>query len=831
MAGPSIHKWVCLLAMSAFLCGLALPAASARQETDWDVQTIRGLTQRRLFDLAGTYAEQRLNADGVSSRLQVDIVVALIESLSQAAYQSQDETAWELAQRTADKWRNIQSPRQILVSVQGVLIDQLRIEKIVREIQADAEQPQQRETAMSLVSKTVRRMEALQSEARSLLNRRPTPREEADWLSADELLSLRRNLQYQQARLQHYRADLFPANEESSRNDILTIVETQLNDVIQPIRADKPLWWQVQADRVAAARKLGNFRLAEQIVRSLPKASPDRSSKERVIGEWLRTLVRMNRLDDAQAIAGKDPFATSTPEYDLARLQTFIVVSRKTSDRTWQQRALQLTSDIERNHGGYWGRLANLAVVGTATSSANAGDASSLGLLVRVADEAQRKQQWDAALKALDSAYANAVQQGLTEQAWKLGFRAASIEQQQNNHINASQRFFNLANQLAEWQESHTAQLMGCWNVARLLGSDTDQLESYETELNKLIEKWPTSASAHQGRLWLAKLKRQQGRQPEAFQLLLNIDPTVSVFVDAVSELRILTRSYCRTNPPSNASVQKLLATIQERYNQLLDAELESQPEHWESARQELLVAVSELELVYLPPLDGRRLTALNDQLERGRLKPALSRDAELLSNLAALQTGQAGMALQLSEDTAARQQQLSLLLTGLRADSTDKPRANGLLLCFNQVSKSVQELPLNERRAWHMSVTEALIVANEKDAAIKFAEDLIDKTYPKDATVQLFVARLFSSLITGPDDQAMNQRSLSQWRRVARSSRPNTENWFMAKYHVAKQLKQLGQAEDALKLLKYIQAVPPGWKDAANANQLQALFQELGGN
>ena len=76
--------------------------------------------------------------------------------------------------------------------------------------------------------------------------------------------------------------------------------------------------------------------------------------------------------------------------------------------------------------------------------------------------------------------------------------------------------------------------------------------------------------------------------------------------------------------------------------------------------------------------------------------------------------------------------------------------------------------------------------------------------------------------------DNSRIREALAQWRRIASANRQQSDEWFAAKLNVARMLVADNQRDDARKMLEYMQAVPPGWKDAANAAEFDRLLAEL---
>ncbi|MCP4462404.1 MAG: hypothetical protein GY819_06345, partial [Planctomycetaceae bacterium] len=253
---------ICLLAVT-YLSG---PSAHAQLEPSIEVRTINGLTQRRLFDVATTYAETLLVSGQLDGRATVDITVALLDTLAKKAYQSSDPADWDNARKKAVTWEATnQSPRKILISVQAALLEQLQIERWIRELELKLAGAETKALAVEAISNLVNRFSALQADIKTLLNRRPSPREEAEWFTANELLTLRYNIEYQRARTLLYRAALYNDAEDLNRNDVLTMVEGQLKSVLQSMSPSLPLWWTVQADRIALARKMRDYQSAYRL--------------------------------------------------------------------------------------------------------------------------------------------------------------------------------------------------------------------------------------------------------------------------------------------------------------------------------------------------------------------------------------------------------------------------------------------------------------------------------------------------------------------------------------------------------------------------------------
>ncbi len=808
---------ICLLAVT-YLSG---PSAHAQLEPSIEVRTINGLTQRRLFDVATTYAETLLVSGQLDGRATVDITVALLDTLAKKAYQSSDPADWDNARKKAVTWEATnQSPRKILISVQAALLEQLQIERWIRELELKLAGAETKALAVEAISNLVNRFSALQADIKTLLNRRPSPREEAEWFTANELLTLRYNIEYQRARTLLYRAALYNDAEDLNRNDVLTMVEGQLKSVLQSMSPSLPLWWTVQADRIALARKMRDYQSAYRLYSSLPTSAATVASRNEVNAEWIRTLIETKKYDDAIAIAGKESFASKSAKLDLARVELFVAMLGAESGEIWQQRALELTKSIEQNHGGYWGRLANLAVVGTAAGSPESG--SSLDLLIRVADEAQRNKQWEEAIIALDAAYAQADKSKSNDIAWKLGFRAASIEQSLNRYANAQARFEKLATQHADLADAHTGYLMACWNLTRTMTNQPEELTRYEAMLSKLIETWPASSSADQARIWLAGLRKSQKNRPAAIGLLLDVNAASPLFGKAVSELSSVSTRLMKQGDLSEESKSNIRSALIVRLLPLLDVTADAMPDNWQETQTKILVLLMELKILY----DAELPQDLDKNFQRLLKDPAIPAETRLLAN--ALEYVRRDFAFEMAQTQAGRARQLAIIREGLTTTAEDpefSKKAPRLLKAFQQLANDISELPQGEQNRWNNAALDALVSQGDLPNAVNLAATLAEAN-PRDAATQIRLAKLLTR--QSKISPEIGEQALKQWRKVARSSRKQSQTWFTAKYFVAKLLGSQGKQGDALKLLNFIKAVPPGWKQAENASDFDALYRSL---
>ena len=161
-----------------------------------------------------------------------------------------------------------------------------------------------------------------------------------------------------------------------------------------------------------------------------------------------------------------------------------------------------------------------------------------------------------------------------------------------------------------------------------------------------------------------------------------------------------------------------------------------------------------------------------------------------------------------------------------IRNDSSNSTQAlaTANLQVAQQAATDARQAKQNERAtAWELRVVELHLILNQHEQAIELLTRLV-REYPRKADLQIKLAQA----MTVAYGKSNPEKPIKQWRRLASRLRPESDNWFMAKYNVAELLHRSGKRDDALKLLKYIKANPPGWDNSKLKPEFDSLFQKL---
>lgn len=822
---------------SAILCCLTVFADDSKSlrgqfDDSVDVRTVRGLSERRLYELARSHAESSLKTAG-NDLEKARLAAALIDVLTREALTSSGElrqSSWDRATRRALALEQELSgkPGGLLVSVQVPLIDLARLEQMVREIEIGQAGDEERIAARDLSVRIQRDIDAVKARLLEALNQTTGNRRNND-LDAAALRGLRYNLEYQGARALILGGELYGKEEQTSRIDVMAQAESRLLECAQSIGPGQSLWWSIQADRLRAARVAGNRRLFASIVSSLPSGIPDQNSRNQLNAELILDCVENGELREALALAGDDITATASPDLDVSRLRLFIAISQTDAadKKAWQQKALDLTARIEASHGSWWGRRASLLVVGIAGSS---GDSNNLDLLVRVASEAQQKRQWPEAIAALDAAVMQAEADNNQELAASLAFRAAAIEQEQEKHGEAAKRFEAISIKYPEWPKASSAHLMACWNMARIASTDAESAENYQRALEHHIQTWPMTPGADQARIWLSAMFQAKQQWKESLVLLANVSRSGSTYPEALDRILQLIPFYLSSQGNRNGNGDEWLNQLARTLETSLQKaeEVPAVTEDLPSRRFAELITLAALRWVY--GVEGALDTG--EELAALLADPAHASLADRAGALLVIRSAWQGVdaaanigKLQEIRLDAASQE---MLRAGLAGEYTASPPTGScretLLAAANLLAAPIDGAGKRTRYLWDQSRVKALIAVDHADGIEKVRS--IAGQYPSDMAMQLALGRYWLPLAMR--DSTHVAGALGQWRKLASGTRPNSPDWFEAKLCVARLLVASGKTADARKMLEYMQAVPPGWKNSSFASEFDQLLSSL---
>lgn len=852
VAGRSLRCSLRLLTISLFYL-LLIQAVAAQDNASGprsdDTRLIEGLRARRLFDLAELHCRQVLSSPNLTPTEQASFTIELIKTQTARAILSNGparESAWQSARQTAAMFLSEQKnhPRAFLVQVQAALSHLSRGQLLLQELSAEMVSESARDQALQ----QLRQARALLGEVqRGIVKAIPEQRGRtlgAHELSVEELVTLNNNVRFQLAIANVKRAMLYTEKDRLNRIDALNNVLERLKEVQGQTSQGQPLWWESQVLQIECFRLLGKIGEAQAALERIRNSVSHDSIPQTFFEQQLRlALDQGDQPAMLSALQATEKPTGRNPQLELARLEVMMHLAARASgdqeNKQWLTAASQLTRAIENQHGGYWGRRAELVLIGSAeTKSATAkpevvgpgaGDipnppsrngrpsSAELDLLVRLADNAMRNGRFDDAVKAYDRAAQTARETGATAQAFSLAVQASRALEEQQQYQQAANRLIELANQDTSDVRSSSGHLRGCWNFSQGLGDDPEKQSEFIELLKQHLKQWPQAATANQARLWLAGQQQTRRDWRPAFENYASIDPTSPLFGDAM-----IRAVYCAQRILDTSTEEErgnFAAQFTDHLQSILDS---SEPAT--SSYQQALLALAEIGTRYgtidpvqlVEPLESLVASATDSQVQgRGR--------AWLLA-ASACDSAKATEAEELLIEIGQDKTLLAIAEQGLATLVRQQPVATADRL--NQLRLKVTETALSlspEKREltfWLYRKSEALADTQQHEAALTVLLELEQK-FPKDAGIQLRIARLLTREFTDREPA----KPLAKWRRLAAQLKPHTPNWYEAKFQVASLLEKSGQKNEARKLLEYLKAVPPGWENSTLKGEFDRLL------
>lgn len=825
-----------LVIPSLVLLFVQTPAQSASD----DQRFLEGLRARRLYALAESFCHERLAddelADTDSALLTGELIRCYVGQAVNAPPQDRDPL-WQRARETAEEFRQNHKDnlRGILIRVQDALTVLTRGELHRQEAEVVFDPAPALESAKSEIREAVRLLEELDKElAREIPLRHRRTLKPVE-LTADELISLGHNVQYQLARAYRNRALCYPKGSDD-RLAALTQATDQLRKPLTQTTADDPLVYRIRIDLALCARLLGSFDAAQQVLDTIERGQPTPSARLHARAEAARLRLDGGRPKEAIAILaqGRRLGGKVSAELDFAHLETYIALWKEAIEKQdqaqadeWRKKAVAVVKLVEQTHGPYWGRRSDLLLVNTAGAARGHGNVE---ILMRTADNLYRKGQLDDAVSAYDQAAQAARDAEDDEQAFDLFYKAAFVEHTRKNYEQATRRLRDLGHTMQSHAKAPNAHRLAAWNAAQWAKDAPQGLTEYAEILKEHTRLWPQGETTDTARLWLGRLKESQNDLEAAIESYQAVSSDYGQAAEAIhAAARCWTTRLERSKSegePYEDLAGEATGFFEGRIAQLRN---ESGAEWNELDR----FCAEQAARIYLRfTTDGyAKAESILGAAMGGSPAPDPSWTTMAQSLLVIALAGQQGRHAEaeqlLTRIGSSSPERLLEMLDGLEkiAESAGPQVkqelaklklavADGLIRDSSQVAPEKRQM-LERLRA------ESLILAGRRPEAVAAYAELAKK-HPDSGSIQ----EAYGDLLLNGEDKASWQAALDQWRRVAARSRPRTDRWFKAKYSVALALLKLGERQQAADRIRYLQAIPPGLKNTPWEERFQKLLR-----
>lgn len=814
-----------------------LTAAAARADNA-DQRFLDGLRQRRLFQLAKVYCRQQLQRSDIDDARRAGLTIELARALASQALEApagESQARWREAAAVCVDFaaRHPDHPRTLLVELQGALV-QLAHGELLREQAALGRAGADRfDAARGELRAAVDRLADLCRRADERLRAAPTAVAQGDpQLTAPELASTIDHLDRQLARAYRLQAACFESGSPDAVNSLGRAVE-RLNQLLARETSDE-LRWEALLELARSYRDLKDPALARQTLDDLDAAQPPARLRLLSRAERARLSLAAGDVDEAlQALsAGRKIDGQISPELDTAFLEVYLAAAadlqrqeRADEGEDFARRADAVLAEIERAHGPYWARRAELMASGPRAES---GSTAGVELLLRAAERLHAAGQFDDALAAYDRAAAEAAAAGDAGRAFEQAFSAATIEHQRENYAAASSRYRAVARQQPERPRAPEAHLLAAHDAleaAKLREPMTT--EPYRRLLEEHLQLWPTHASANEARWRLARLETFDRRWQAALAAYRGIASDDPRYVESVAGMADVYRRWFaeRRAAGDDPTPQTIEAARALESLAIPEPQRTNQPRS--EAQREAALAAAGLWID-----SGRENYAQAERLLTGadgdmQASPTWrERSLPLLIVALAGQRKTAAAELRLREMTNAEPERLLAVLEPLASLAGSQPEVAGdlaflQLRAIEMLRPKLPELPRESAERLRRIEAQALAATGRRADARALYDALLQGS-PRDGALR----EEYALFLAGGDDRSTLAEALSAWQDLERRSPPGSDRWFRGKYQIALLHHRLGDDERAAQIIAVTRLLRP----EMGGPEMLARFHELEG-
>ena len=810
-----------------------LATAQAQQD---DEKLLNGLRDRQLFDLADNYCENLLASNDLPPQRQVTLVVHQLKNLTAKAVFSPAAgraEIWQRVDKIADDFsRSFRGSRALLVRTQKSLATIAQARLIRQEIDARLARPDANQTAISLLRSARDELDDTIRDIDKTIPRAKDDDTPTD-LSSPQLSALKSNLQFQFAVCNIERSQLYAADDKANRKDALSQALKQIANASRATEKGKPLWWEAKLATSKCLRLIGRIDEASSTFETLPANLVPADLKPAFRIEQLQVAVASKNLKAVGTLVSQAlENAQRTPPEDIALVQATAWLARTSPpDQAvrWKALSASLAQNTKSSHGRYWGRRAELVLVESIQeNSTNNPSALSVSpdadllILAQAAQTAVEDKRYENAVEDFAKAILLAKRQSDYRSVLRLSIQQGEVFQTLGQHANAAQAMIDAAIVKPNLANAAAAHLLGCWNLSQTIsGPDAkQQADLFKKSLIDHLQTWPSGTTAETALFWLGEQYGQSRNHQAALDTFLRVPADSEQFPKALiqaanaasnlllsleksnQQLDIMTarvlgqlREPAFNNPNLKPITELLAADIDVRYR----SRLPDQDTLKEFQQAPLIEAngLAELRLAIQLISEVKDIDAFTTLLSRSKNKPQTQQRLHGYLN-----------AMRIRDDGSSSAQTLA------KAD---------LLVAQQAASEARQANQSGAATRWKLRIADLQQDLNQPKEAVATLTELVDE-FPRKADLQIQLAQAMTEAYGKSDPE----KAINQWRRLASQLRPGSDNWFLAKFNVAKLLQSSGKRSDALKLLKYIKANPPGWDESKLKAKFDALFQKL---
>ncbi len=809
-----------------------------------------GLRARGLYLVAEDYAVSRFSENRLLPDEQASLTVELARTLTshgEVSSQTERQELWAEAERLLTEFTaaNPKNPRLLEVEAELVMLPAHFGNAFAWEFEINPVNQKSEIAATRYFETAVKNIQPLLQKIVAT-TQRPSQSDLADGaLTLAELRDLKQQLEYRLAVSKWFLARVEKSGPNKAGRQISA---GKLLDELGKDRPESRWTFQAKLLRARVARTGEDFRKASSILRSLKNATVDDAFRDGVLAEEVRVQLDQGKIDTGLQLI-TDRVREGRPisgEVRAIAVEGLLAAWKIAGQKGQSKFQKELLAEATRHHEQTFGKWQQLTYFKLQQVQQNLNLGNELAELLREAQWNYHQGELETAIQTFRNAAAMAHRQGKTDLAVDYAFTAGSIEIQQEEWAAAAKTFAEITSNYPKHSKSSDAGLMNCYALGRIYLKRPSQQSrvAYESALTKHRQQFTGTPTAIEATWMLATHQEQRLQWTDAIDVYRDIPRSHPRFDSATLRIVILYDKIISRLRDLNGDVEKwedqlleeivriednlpeenVLKSIEQCQTVLRVAQLLLQHrDRWYGVASHWLKRIDET-------VDFQRTEA---SLRNSEIDPSwlqIDRAAAQLRIVSLAGQQRLGEAreimLELGKTDPSTMLGILLGLTELTS-KIDRQRQVELghlqLEAITRLSQSRDQLTEQQQRMLDDSHAEAFIAIGNLPEAADIYESLIAKS-PRSERLMRKVIGVFVKRGTRDD----LKRAREWWTNIEKLHRAGTEEWISSRLEIAKLDIQLGDKEQARKLLGVTKALYPNLGNPELKVEFEVVLAEL---
>ena len=497
--------------------------------TEGDLRHVRSLSDKGLFDAAENFCNDKFLQRDVAESDKILLAAELVRSYSQRLplFEPTRQTGMIHRLEELEKtWLTVPPASAPPDLVLAKIMFRLQLAMTYfslgdyRRLEAGTASETNRRVAYQQARTTLQnvldRLKKCQTELQSFKQR----------IEPQKLLPLEYTIMMQQGIAQKSAA--LTLLEEAERNFELQKAAETLSELAAK-NSTEPVIVQCKIEKAACHRLCGELDPCKNILIPLLNVPLTPECRLQTEAEWIRYNIAVGNVAEMRKQYTADRAdSTLHPDFDLARLELFLVSDPTRNMRPESSKVLTLEQAIDRQSGSYWGRRARMIMAASGNRELNSAEIS-----VMHAEKHYQDRQFIESAELYEQAAAKADTNRQPENMFLYNRSAAhawtkALEQSEAPNIEYRKRLIAVLLKLVEQNPNHSDalqfHLLAIDMQAQIVLSQPESLDNYLTLVEEHAAHWTDSPKLqHIRRLSVIFLERQ-GRIDEAAKMLPFLD-------------------------------------------------------------------------------------------------------------------------------------------------------------------------------------------------------------------------------------------------------------------------------------------------------------------